>query len=292
LFESAKKSKATLKEMEEELIELRGEVQELQGTTTSDDLLNSNEKKLSRITQDYQAALKSHEQEKKDHLARIEQLRREAEEKDKMVEELRVALEDVNSKYDEAQIVALMTAKRASEEGDQEVLQRTTFSRINEFLDLERVNRLLTSENEQLRGLKKDNFVLEEKLREAEIKLSGLRKIEQRLFALEAENQGLKEGGSTAGSDALDFKSLIEQTAELTNLKDKLGQTKGQLRAKTSELDEVRQEMERMRSELSEMRSKFSEKDDEILKLLSELKLAKLELANLTDQAKSQIVIN
>lgn len=296
LFESAKKSKEALKTAQEEVEELREKLSTRSKAISrpeDQERIAELERNVRRLRLELESSNQTYQHTIEEKDVRLQSTGAELVEKNSKIEQLQAEIEEITVKLDEAQIHLLMSAKRASEDRDTESLQKVTFAKVNDAHQLEVEHRKLVAENEQLKRAAGSAKILEERLRDLQFQLSNQRQIEHRLTALESENQTLKQKAEQSGNTGpVSMKSMMEKTIQITKLQEELGELRGSIKAKDSEIETMKHQIEQLRLSIGKSDASTKAKDAELSQANEQLGLARLEIAMLKDQLNPPIVIN
>lgn len=297
LFESAKQSKESLSVALVEIGSLKGRLSSGSRTMSrpeDQERISELERTVRSLKLELDSSRQTHQQAITEKDTKLRTAEVEINEKNSKIELLQAEIEEITAKFDKAQIDLLMSAKRASEDRNTEVLQKVTFSKVNDAHQLEVEHRKLIAENEQLKRTAGSSKILEERLRDLQFQLSTQRQIEQRLATLETENQALKQKAEQGPSQTgpVSLKSAMEKTIQITRLQEELGELRGSLRAKDSEIDTMKTRIEQLRVSMDKSDAGTKAKEFELSQASEQLRLARLEISMLKDQLNPPIVIN
>lgn len=297
LFESAKNSKESLSFALVEIESLKEKLSNSSRTMSipeDQERISELERTVRTLRLQLDSSRQTHQQAITETNAKLQSAMAEISEKNSKIDRLQAEVEEITAKFDEAQIHLLMSAKRASKDRDTEALQKVTFAKVNDAHQLELEHRKLVAENEQLKRTAGSAKILEERLRDLQFQLCSQRQIEQRLATLETENQVLKQKAEQGAHQTgpVSLKSAMEKTIQITKFQEELGELRGSMRAKDSEIDTMKAHIEQLRVSMEKSDAATKAKDFELSQTSEQLRLARLEILMLKDQLNPPVVIN
>lgn len=202
--------------------------------------------------------------------------------RDEHVARLESELDAVRQELDEAQIRLLMSVRSISTERDASALQSLTFPHLSKALDMEREMQRLQAENAEMRAERRSVAILEERLREAEVRLGLSRQAENRLAKLEAEYAELQTR-VTAKSTTSVADETPRLRMEMMGMQEELAGLRGTLSAKTRELQALKADLDESKGIAREAQAKLDAGQQELLEAKQQLQIARLEAQSLRE---------